>query len=314
MKKIQCFISMILLGFMTLPALADKPYITLSEEKLAELLADYPNPAWGPKNWYLNQLIKIEDGLYTYANKNNTRTFFLVTDEGVLVADPISVEDAKLIREAIASVTDKPVKYVLYSHNHWDHVTGAQIFKDEGAQIIAHEKCRERIMQRPHPDVVVPDITFPGNHVMEFGGERIEMVYYGRNHSSCLVFPFLRNKKYMFLVDVVSPGAIPWGIVPDTDFIGSVETLKQLEKYDFEAIIPGHGAPLAPKSSLTERRLYLTALMDAVRNDLDEHDGFKPGFHERVEKATEDWAYMRAYSFQFRQNLETMLYYIGIGE
>lgn len=286
---------------------------TLDSDKRAELMADYPNPAWGPDNWYLNQIVHIEDNLYTYANKNNTRTFFLVTDDGVIVGDPISVEDANALREGIRKITDKPVTHVIYSHNHYDHIEGAKVFKDEGATIMSHSKCAERIAYRPNPKVIPPDFTFDGNYILDVGGERIEMHYYGTNHSSCLVFPFLKNGKYLFVVDVVSPGAIPWGIVPDTDYKGSIHTLGQLEKTGFEVAIPGHGAPMVPKGALTERRLYLTALMNAVTEAL-EPDGFKEDFYEKVDAKMEPWSYMRAFGLQFRQNVESMLYYVGIGE
>ena len=39
------------------------------------------------------------------------------------------------------SVTDKPVRYLLHSHNHWDHSKGGQVFRDQGAKIIAHEEA-----------------------------------------------------------------------------------------------------------------------------------------------------------------------------
>jgi glyoxylase-like metal-dependent hydrolase (beta-lactamase superfamily II) len=287
--------------------------VKLDRAKRAELMADYPNPAWGTKNWYLNELVQLEDNLYTYANKDNTRTFVLVTDKGVVVGDPISDEDARSLRQKIRAVTNLPVTHVIYSHNHWDHIKGARIFKEEGAKIISHVGCRAKFIDRPHPKVVMPDYTFDGDHILDVGNERIELRYFGENHSSCLVFPLLKGGKYMFVVDVVSPGAVPWGIVPDTNFVGSIRTLEQLEKIDFKIAIPGHGAPMVPKSALTERRLYITALYEAVRDEL-APAGFQPSFYTNVERRMEPWSYLRSFKTQFRQNLETMLYYVGIGE
>lgn len=319
-KSIQSFLGAVAISALCVPgaALADDhanaAVTQLDAAKRAELMAHYPNTSWGSENWYLNELVQLDDNLYTFANKNNTRTFVLVTEEGVVVGDPISVEDAKLLREKIRAVTDKPVTHVIYSHNHWDHIEGAQVFKDEGATIYSHDRCVKKFRDRPTDKVVMPDVTFEGDYTLEVGGERIEMRYFGENHSSCLIFPSFRDRKYLFLVDVVSPGAIPWGIVPDTDFLGSIDTLKELEKLNYEVVIPGHGAPMVSPSALEERRLYLTALYEAVADEL-EPDGFKPDtFYENVTARMEPWSYMRAFSFQFRQNLETMLYYVGIGE
>ena len=98
------------------------------------------------------------------------RNIFLVTDDGVIATDPISPEAAKVYRAEIAKVTDQPVKFVVYSHEHWDHVPGGQIFKDEGATFISHENCAAHFEDLPNPDIVMPDITFSGNYTIELGG------------------------------------------------------------------------------------------------------------------------------------------------
>ena len=81
----------------------------------------------------------LGNGLYTF-RWGPYRNIFLVTDEGVVASDPMNAEAASLYREAIRAVTDQPVKYVVYSHSHWDHVSGGAIFKQEGATFISQEK------------------------------------------------------------------------------------------------------------------------------------------------------------------------------
>lgn len=291
--------------------------VQLTEEKRQELLQNYPNPAWGSVNTFADQLIQLEDNLYTYANQGGSRTFFLVTRDGVIVGDPIDTDTAANLYEHIRRVTDKPIKYLIYSHNHWDHIEGGQIFKDAGAQVIAHEKCQVRFGQRPHPAVVPADIVFGGNYTVELGGERVDLLYYGKNHSDCLVFPLLKNGKYLFVVDIIGPGAIPLGPFVDNDVIGSIQTLEQLERLPIEGIISGHGAPLAAKSALEERRLYLVALMQVVEDELS--GGYRADFYERVEKRMEPFSYMRGWNSPlefggFRQNVTAMLFYVGIGQ
>ncbi len=53
----------------------------------------------------------------------------VMTDDGVVVVDPINSQQAGLLDSAIKSMTDQPVRFVLYSHNHWDHISGGQVFK-----------------------------------------------------------------------------------------------------------------------------------------------------------------------------------------
>ena len=277
----------------------------------AKLMQPYPNPQWSNYPMGSYTLTRLEDNLYTFLDAVGTRSFFLVTTEGVILADPVSVATAKQLDRAVKSVTDQPVRFVLYSHNHWDHVKGGRIFKDQGATFIAHELCRQRFVQRPHPDVVMPDITFQGNYTLKLGGEQVELLYFGPNHSKCMSFMRLLDGKYLFVVDVVSPGAIPWGSAPDFDFDATISTITEIEKLDYRAIIPGHGVPVAHPTAITERRLYLEGLRDAVRAQLATRD--LNDFHNKVKARLADFAYLRGFEMHARDNIETMLYYEGIG-
>src|SRR5215475_11818552 len=62
------------------------------------------------------------------------QSIFVVTSQGVIATDPISYErPAKPYIDAIKAVTDKPIKYVIYSHHHYDHIAGGKPFKELGA-------------------------------------------------------------------------------------------------------------------------------------------------------------------------------------
>ena len=78
---------------------------------------------------------KVADGVYTFRYFFH-RNMFIVTDEGVIVTDPLSPIAAKTMRAEIAKVTDQPVEFVVYSHEHWDHISGGQIFRDEGSRSV----------------------------------------------------------------------------------------------------------------------------------------------------------------------------------
>ncbi len=106
------------------------------------LLRPAPNPAWSQFSTAADHYgaYEIGAGVYLFVYRG-TNGLFMVTDEGVIVVDPISEEAAPKFLAAIRAVTDAPIKYLVYSHWHWDHIQGGQVFKDAGATIIAHEKC-----------------------------------------------------------------------------------------------------------------------------------------------------------------------------
>ena len=97
--------------------------------------------AWAqqPESYEITQLA---DGLYSAAYTSpraiSHRTVFLVTDEGIILADPISTEFATWLKSEIDERFGVPVRYVLYSHHHWDHASGGAVF-GETATYIAHE-------------------------------------------------------------------------------------------------------------------------------------------------------------------------------
>ena len=86
----------------------------------------------------VEEALKIDDHIYTY-RRGNHRTMFVVTDEGVIVLDPMKTAIAEGMYKVIRELTDAPIKYMIYSHNHWDHTGGGKVFKDAGAVVVAHD-------------------------------------------------------------------------------------------------------------------------------------------------------------------------------
>lgn len=83
------------------------------------------------------QIRPITGDLYRSGN-GAWHSIFLVTPEGIILADPLNVAHATWLKNELAQRFKVPVKYVIYSHSHWDHVEGAALFKDT-ATIIAYE-------------------------------------------------------------------------------------------------------------------------------------------------------------------------------
>ena len=99
-----------------------------------------PEPVYGIEH--------VAGNLYR-ANRNNHYTVFLVADAGVVLADPISLDFAEWLKDEIATRFDEEVKYVLYSHHHWDHASGGAAFLDT-AEFIGHENMVTHL-QAPLP-------------------------------------------------------------------------------------------------------------------------------------------------------------------
>src|SRR5207237_1048340 len=74
-------------------------------------------------------------------------------------------------------------KYLIYSHHHFDHISGGKPFKDAGARVIAHKNAKTHLAQTKNPNVVMPDETFDKTKAIKLGGTTLELSYLGLNHS-----------------------------------------------------------------------------------------------------------------------------------
>ena len=211
---------------------------------------------------------KISDRLYTFWRRG-IRNIFVVTDVGVIATDPISPETAEVYRAEIAKVTDQPVRYVIYSHEHWDHVLGGRIFKDEGAEFISHENCLKFFFRNPNPDLVIPDRTISGNMRFSLGSESFQLRYLGENHGDCLLVFDFPEERAIYLADLATDGFIGLGTLPDYDIVEYLRSLREIEAMDFDLMIGAHGPARAGKDAVVIRRRWMETIIEAVGSELD---------------------------------------------
>jgi hypothetical protein len=112
---------------------------------------------------------KVADNVYIFRYVGH-QAMFIVTPAGVIATDPISLRrPAKPYIDAIQAVTKAPIKYVIYSHSHFDHSAGGQPFKDLGATFVAQRNAKARIQALKPADVVVPDQVVDDKKVITLG-------------------------------------------------------------------------------------------------------------------------------------------------
>ncbi|MCP4001111.1 MAG: MBL fold metallo-hydrolase [Gammaproteobacteria bacterium] len=277
---------------------------------------------------------KLADNLYAF-RWGAYRSIFMVTAAGVIVTDPISPEAATEYRKAIAQITDKPVKYVVYSHAHWDHARGGSIFKDEGATFISQQRCIRNFNDSPNTDIVAPDITFDKSYSVELGGQALELYYFGPSHGTCLIVMIPSPHKMIYTVDIMTPrpaggGYLPWDPqVADFHFYNAVEYLQALEalvdEKNISTVIGAHLVPLpqgkgtffaasstGPIIQITERREFWEKLMQAVKSEM---DSGTESFMVSAKLDKTPWENIRGYNKRkFKQLVDRIAAYYAIGK
>src|SRR4030095_2259601 len=160
---------------------------------------------------------KITDNVYMFRYVGH-QSMFVVTPEGVIATDPISYlrpQAAQTYIAEIRKITNAPIKYVVYSHHHYDHVAGGRPFKELGATFVAHRNAKAHLEQLKFADVVMPDVLVDDKYVIELGGVRVELYYVGRHHSDNSLAMLVPKDKILFTVDFVPIETVHWRDMPD---------------------------------------------------------------------------------------------------
>jgi glyoxylase-like metal-dependent hydrolase (beta-lactamase superfamily II) len=175
-------------------------------------------------------------------------TLVRATADGLILVDTKNPGDENFNRvmEEIRSVSPLPVKYVLNTHHHPDHVGNNQKFIDAGAQVVGLDALKTRMASDPRTKDIPgpPSITFARDYVLTLGGARVEAHAYGRGHTGDDTMVYFPDLKVVMVSDQVTANA------PIVDFANggsAVEWTQILDgvlKLDFEQAIPGRGEPL----------------------------------------------------------------------
>ncbi|MDP6625293.1 MAG: MBL fold metallo-hydrolase, partial [Nitrospinota bacterium] len=174
------------------------------------------------------EITKVANDIFTITKGSliNSNATFIVSDKGILVIDtrPNPDEALKVLRE-IRKVTSKPIKYVINTHFHGDHVFGNQIFAEASA-IIAHKNVRLFLEGKTGEDhltlfknmgipgledtrIIIPDITYEKGLDIIFGRFNLQIKYLGKGHTNSDTIIYIPEGKILITGDLVFNGKIP---------------------------------------------------------------------------------------------------------
>ena len=203
-------------------------------------------PAQAQQPPFATTKVEGTDNVYVF-RYGNAQAMFVVTSAGVIATDPIGYGRPQAVTtyvDEIKKVTNQPVRYVIYSHHHFDHIAGGKPFKDAGATFIAHKKAKERLDRLKDPHTVLPDETVDNNRTIRLGDTTLELIYLGLNHSDSMLVMWLPKEKIIFTVDWLPVGSLPGRGMIDSYPLEWEDSIKKVLAMDWERLIPGHpGAP-----------------------------------------------------------------------
>ncbi len=238
--------------------------------------------------------VQGEAALGSSANRNFiSNAGFVVTPQGVVVIDALgSPVLAEELIAAIQQVTTQPIRYVIVTHYHADHVYGLQAFKAVGANVIAHRAgldylnsetaalrlaaSRDELFpwidERTH--LVPADRWLDDDTVLELGGERFHIHHVGPAHTPEDLVVHAEHAGVMFAGDLVFRGRIPF--VGQADSRQWIASLGRLIAFKPRIVVPGHGPistePLADLQLTRDYLVHLRKTMAEAATNLEPFD------------------------------------------
>ena len=205
-------------------------------------------------------ITNIAGDVYQFKN-NFHNSVFMVTPGGIIFVDPINKGASTWLKAELTRRFNRPVKYVIYSHDHADHISGGEVFADT-AIFVSHVQAKEDIIdeQRPTP---LPDVTFKDQITLELGGKLAELTFVGRNHSDNSIVIRFPAERVLHAVDFVSAGSVAFRDLPDSYLDEWMDSLKRVEAMDFDILSTGHGRT-GDKSDVRGFRRYMEDLREDV--------------------------------------------------
>lgn len=207
-------------------------------------------------------ITELRDGIHRF-QAGHYYSILVVGEDGVLVADPIDAETATWLRAEIDSrFGELPVRYLVYSHNHPDHISGGEALAGPETVVIAHELAADDIA-RHQTSTAPPTVTFSDRLTINFEGRPVRLAYHGPNNGRGSISLHMPDDSFLFVVDWIVLKRLPWREMYYYDLDGMIASIHEVLTLDFDLIAPGHSVT-GDKDDVREFLSYLEDLRDAV--------------------------------------------------
>ena len=228
-------------------------------------------------------LLKLSSHVYAILSDGEAGNIAIYENpDGLVLVDDQWIELLPIVKQLLATITDKPVKYVLNTHFHYDHTDGNKVFGKEGAIIISHDNIRKKLeetqilslsnlVQKAYPFEALPFITFSDSLTLNEPNEKIKVYHVKNAHTDGDSFIEFTNANIIHTGDVFVRYGFPY--IDDNNggnIYGMIDAINMLINYtnDSTKIIPGHG-PISYKKDLIAYRNMLVTIVSRIKSGID---------------------------------------------
>lgn len=241
-----------------------------------------------------------------------TNLGFVIGPESVAVIDSGTARwMGEALWRAIRQRSDKPVRYVVLTHMHPDHVLGASLFSDAGAQVVGHAKLERALVDRRAnyleslerligtqaflgTDVPQVDIAVAESHDLDLGGQTLHVQAWPTAHTGTDLTILDTGTKTLFAGDLVFHRHTP---ALDGSLLGWRAVMASLTEIDVARLVPGHGGPtLDWPVGAKDMQRYLKVLEQDTRAAIDAGTRLGDAVEDIAASETPEWELFEAYN------------------
>lgn len=199
-------------------------------------------------------------------------TIVRVTPDGLIVVDTKNPGDETFNRvmEEIRSVSQAPIRYVINTHHHPDHVGNNQKFIDAGATVLASDALKSFMASDPRTTAIpgLPTQTFARDYTLRLGGAEVRLYSFGQGHTGDDTMVYFPDSRVVMVSDQITDAAPIVDFANGGSAIGWTRILDGVLALDFETAVPGRGEPKSRAEVQAFRTKFATLVSrasDAVK-------------------------------------------------
>ncbi len=201
---------------------------------------------------YVNQDIRVEElakNLYViYGTGPNSNVGLFTGEEGALLIDTQLETMSDTLLAVIRNITDAPIRYIINTHIHLDHVQGNARFRTDNVAIIAHRNVHHRLSRAESdiPSSVLPVMTYDDTATVYLNGEEISISWPGPAHTDGDSVIYFHNANVVFTGDLFFKHRFPFiDRVNGGSLAGLIQNADTLinRTDDSTVFVPGHHQP-----------------------------------------------------------------------
>jgi quinoprotein relay system zinc metallohydrolase 2 len=267
------------------------------------------------------QLGEIAPGVYAHQGETAlmTRENFgaianlgaIVGDEAVAVVDTGgSLAEGRAFLAALRERTQKPIRYVINTHAHPDHVFGNGAFAGPGVTFVGHRNLPRALASRgahylaafratmgdalDGVTIIAPSLTVADTLTLDLGGREIELTAWRTAHSEADLTVLDKKTGTLFAGDLLFLQHVP---VVDGSLLGFLDVADRLAAIRAERVVPGHGPMVAPwPKALDDERAYLTRLTADLRAAIRKGENVTAAASEAAAGERDKWRLFEDYN------------------